>query len=91
MLLCHIPETPVCDLHLAVSPIALVFSDQIFQIFFFVAPYDICMIQRHQLGNAFIRKRTAQAVVTSKDKLDNSTVFCVIEHRVQRWKVTMDV
>ena len=91
MLLCHIPEAPVGDLHLTISPVALVFSDQILQVFFFIAPNDMRMFLRHQGSNAFIRERTAQAIITGKNKLADSTASCVIEYRVQRRKVTMDV
>ena len=87
----NIPESPVCDLHLAVGPVALILPDQVFQVFFFIAPNDMRMLQQRQRGNTFIRERTAQTIITGKNKLADFTASCVIEYRVQRRNVTMDV
>ena len=44
-----IPETPVRSLHLAVSPAALVFSNQVFQVVFFISTDDIFFYRQYPI------------------------------------------
>ena len=86
-----VPEGVIRSLHLAVGPPCRVFSLQVLQVLFLVAPDHRFLLNLPDRVHALLRPGPADAVVPRKQEAGDSFFPGVLQHRPQRGTVSVHI